>query len=180
MRFCIPDILNKSSSIITDKIKTHSRKGFSVYLKCFLVNAYNSIILFNTKLLFMFKNCCFVIHGALWTLALLGPIFAGACPGGFLGCSETPPPPRRLNKNILQCGPAISLPPHLAHSVSLPMANYVMKPGFINVMKRKLLNMSLYHVYVGLFSFLGYGQQQSALRQYRYCCEFNREPWILR
>ena len=39
MRFCIPDILNKSSSLITDKIKTHSRKGFSVYLKCFLVNA---------------------------------------------------------------------------------------------------------------------------------------------
>ena len=23
----------------------------------------------------MFKNCCFVIHGALWTLALFGPIF---------------------------------------------------------------------------------------------------------
>ena len=45
MRFCIPDILNKSSSIITDKIKTHSRKGFSVYLKCCLVNAYNSICL---------------------------------------------------------------------------------------------------------------------------------------
>ena len=45
MRFCIPDILNKSSSLITDKIKTHSRKGFSVYLKCFLVNAYNSICL---------------------------------------------------------------------------------------------------------------------------------------
>ena len=41
MRFCIPDILNKSSSIITGKIKTHSRKGFSVYLKCFLVNEYN-------------------------------------------------------------------------------------------------------------------------------------------
>ena len=32
MRFCIPDILNKSSSLITDKIKTHSRKGFSVYI----------------------------------------------------------------------------------------------------------------------------------------------------
>ena len=30
MRFCIPDILNKSSSIITDKIKTHNRRGFSV------------------------------------------------------------------------------------------------------------------------------------------------------
>ena len=30
MRFCITDILNKSSSIITDKIKTHSLKGFSV------------------------------------------------------------------------------------------------------------------------------------------------------
>ena len=45
MRFCIPDIFNKSSSLITDKIKTHSRKGFSVYLKCFLVNAYNSICL---------------------------------------------------------------------------------------------------------------------------------------
>ena len=45
MRFCIPDILNKSSSIITDKIKTHSRKRFSVYLKCFLVNAYNSLCL---------------------------------------------------------------------------------------------------------------------------------------
>ena len=45
MRFCIPDILNKSSCIITDKTKTHSRKGFSVYLKCFLVNEYNSICL---------------------------------------------------------------------------------------------------------------------------------------
>ena len=45
MRFCIPDILNKSSSLITDKIKTHSRKGFLVYLKCFLVNPYNSICL---------------------------------------------------------------------------------------------------------------------------------------
>ena len=31
--------------------------------------------MFNTKLLYMFKNCCFVIHGALWTLALFGPIF---------------------------------------------------------------------------------------------------------
>ena len=30
---------------------------------------------FNTKLLYMLKNCCFVIHGALWTLALYGPIF---------------------------------------------------------------------------------------------------------
>ena len=74
MRFCIPDILNKSSSIITDKIKTHSRKGFSVYLKCFLVNAYNSLCLI-TKLLYMFKNCCSVMHGALWTLALFGPFF---------------------------------------------------------------------------------------------------------
>ena len=45
MRFCIPDILNNSSSIITDKTKTHSRKGFSVYLKCFLVNEYNSMCL---------------------------------------------------------------------------------------------------------------------------------------
>ena len=26
--------------------------------------------MFNTKLLYMFKNCCYVIHGALWTLAL--------------------------------------------------------------------------------------------------------------
>ena len=32
MRFCIPDILNKSNSIITDKINTHSRKGFTIYL----------------------------------------------------------------------------------------------------------------------------------------------------
>ena len=31
--------------------------------------------MFNTELLYMFKNCCFVIHGALWTLALFGPIF---------------------------------------------------------------------------------------------------------
>ena len=30
---------------------------------------------FNTKLLYMFKNCCFVIHGALGKLALFGPIF---------------------------------------------------------------------------------------------------------
>ena len=28
MRFCIPDNLNKSSSLITDEIKTHSRKGY--------------------------------------------------------------------------------------------------------------------------------------------------------
>ena len=45
MRFCIPDILNNSSSIIPDKIKTHSRKGLSVYLKCFLVNEYNPMCL---------------------------------------------------------------------------------------------------------------------------------------
>ena len=32
-RFCIPDILNKSNSIITDKINTHSRKRFTIYLK---------------------------------------------------------------------------------------------------------------------------------------------------
>ena len=32
MRFCIPDILNKSNSIITDKTNTHSRKGFTIYL----------------------------------------------------------------------------------------------------------------------------------------------------
>ena len=31
-RFCTPDILNKSNSIITDKINTHSRKGFTIYL----------------------------------------------------------------------------------------------------------------------------------------------------
>ena len=37
--------------------------------KCIQLN------MFNTKLLYLFKNCCFVIHGALWTLALFGPIF---------------------------------------------------------------------------------------------------------
>ena len=73
MRFCIPDILNKSSSLITDKIKTHSRKGFSVYLKCFLVNAYNSICLIPNC--YICSNICLVIHGALWTLTLFGPIF---------------------------------------------------------------------------------------------------------
>ena len=73
MRFCIPDILNNLSSIITDKIKTHSRKGFSVYLKYFLVNEYNSMCLIPNKCLK--KKCCFVIHGALWTLTLFGPIF---------------------------------------------------------------------------------------------------------
>ena len=31
--------------------------------------------MFNIKLLHMFKKCCFVIHGALWTLALFGPTF---------------------------------------------------------------------------------------------------------
>ena len=31
--------------------------------------------MFDTKLLYMFKNCCFAMHGALWTLALFGPIF---------------------------------------------------------------------------------------------------------
>ena len=45
MRFCIPDILNKSNSIITDKINTPSQKGFTIYLKNFLVNEYNSICL---------------------------------------------------------------------------------------------------------------------------------------
>ena len=45
MRFCIPDILNKSNSIITHKINTHSRKGFIIYLKKILVNEYNSICL---------------------------------------------------------------------------------------------------------------------------------------
>ena len=64
----VKHVFAKSSSIITDKIKTNSRKGFSVYFKCF-VNAYSSICLI--------PNCytCFVIHGALWTLALSGPIF---------------------------------------------------------------------------------------------------------
>ena len=37
--------------------------------KCIQLN------MFNTKLLYMFKHCCFAIHGALWTLALFGPIF---------------------------------------------------------------------------------------------------------
>ena len=37
--------------------------------KCIQLN------MFNIKLLYLFKNCCFVIHGALWTLALFGPIF---------------------------------------------------------------------------------------------------------
>ena len=45
MRFCIPDILDKSNSIIPDKINTHSRKGFTIYLNKFLVNEYNSICL---------------------------------------------------------------------------------------------------------------------------------------
>ena len=43
MRFCIPDILNKTSNMITDKIKTHSRKGFTVYIKLFLINKYDPI-----------------------------------------------------------------------------------------------------------------------------------------
>ena len=46
--------------------------GFSVYPKCFLVNAYNSICLIPYCYI---CNCCFVIHGALWLLALIGPIF---------------------------------------------------------------------------------------------------------
>ena len=71
---CVPDILSKSSSLITDKIKTHSRKGFSVYLKCFFCKCIQ-LNMFNTKLLNMFNKLCFVIHGALWTLALFGPIF---------------------------------------------------------------------------------------------------------
>ena len=43
MRFCIPDILNKTSNMITDKIKTHSRKGFTAYIKLFLINKYDPI-----------------------------------------------------------------------------------------------------------------------------------------
>ena len=43
MRFCIPDILNKTSNMITDKIKTHSRKGHKAYIKFFLINKYDPI-----------------------------------------------------------------------------------------------------------------------------------------
>ena len=43
MRFCIPDILNKTSNMITDKIKTHGRKGFTAYIKVFLINEYDLI-----------------------------------------------------------------------------------------------------------------------------------------
>ena len=58
MRFCIPDILNKSSNLITDKIQTHSRKGFSVYLKCFLA-------MYVQKLLF--RNTLWTLYaGPLW------------------------------------------------------------------------------------------------------------------
>ena len=39
--------------------------------------------MFNTKLLYLFKKCCFVIHGALWTLALFGPIFRQG-EGGYI------------------------------------------------------------------------------------------------
>ena len=42
MHFCIPEILNKSSNNITDKIKATST-GFTLYLKCFLANEYNLI-----------------------------------------------------------------------------------------------------------------------------------------
>ena len=38
MRFCIPDILNKTSNMITDTIKTQSREGFTAYIKLFLIN----------------------------------------------------------------------------------------------------------------------------------------------
>ena len=43
MRFCIPDILIKASNMITVKIKTHSRKGFTAYIKLFLMNKYDPI-----------------------------------------------------------------------------------------------------------------------------------------
>ena len=43
MRFCIPDILNKTSNKMTVKIKTHSRKGFTAYIKLFLINKYDPI-----------------------------------------------------------------------------------------------------------------------------------------
>ena len=43
MRFCIPDILTKTSNMITDKIKTHSRKGSTAYIKLFLINKYDPI-----------------------------------------------------------------------------------------------------------------------------------------
>ena len=43
MRFCIPDILKKTSNMITDKIKTHSRKGLTAYIKLFLINKYDPI-----------------------------------------------------------------------------------------------------------------------------------------
>ena len=43
MRFCIPNILNKTSNMITDKIKTHSRKGYTAYTKLFFINKYDPI-----------------------------------------------------------------------------------------------------------------------------------------
>ena len=36
MRFCIPDILNKSNSIITDKINTHSRNSIFLIQNCYV------------------------------------------------------------------------------------------------------------------------------------------------
>ena len=35
MRFCILDILNETSIMITDKIKNHSQKGFTAYINSF-------------------------------------------------------------------------------------------------------------------------------------------------
>ena len=45
IRYCIPEILNKTDDLIIDKIKTHSPRGFSTYIKQFYLNKYNTICL---------------------------------------------------------------------------------------------------------------------------------------
>ena len=94
----------------------------------------------------------------------------GACPGGFPGCPETPPPSLKTEQNILVFTDLI-FPCHLTwHTVS--HSQNVMKPGFINLMTSRLLN---WHLYV--FSFLLYDQQ-------RFCSQtipilLQIQPWTM-
>ena len=56
LRYCIPRILNTTINLITDKIDTHSFRGFSVYVKQFYLKQYS--------LLCMIQNCYVCNHTA--------------------------------------------------------------------------------------------------------------------
>ena len=51
LRYCMPRILNTTINLITDKIATHSLRGFVAYVKVFFLNQYS---------LFCFIQSCYV------------------------------------------------------------------------------------------------------------------------